>query len=191
MTPAQFKTRFGLHQMGENIPSPILTQQSKAAAVLVPVIEKPAGLSLILTQRPEHLRHHPGQISFPGGKVEQGDISLVDTALREASEEIGLLRNNVDVLGSFPSHRTFTGFEVTPVIGLVKAPFQLALDPGEVADCFTVPLSFFTDKNNRHQVLFNRKGQAFNVHVMPYQDKFIWGVTAAIIDLLCRHITHD
>lgn len=93
-----------------------------------------------------HLRAHPGQISFPGGKIEPSDTNAIAAALREAEEEIGLLRHNVDVIGTFPAHNTFTGFEITPVIGIVKQAFVMKLDPGEVADCFSVPLSFLLNQ---------------------------------------------
>ncbi|QBF81544.1 CoA pyrophosphatase [Shewanella maritima] len=184
-----FRTRFKLHQLNHDIPSIFTGRESLQAAVLIPLIEIESQLNLILTQRPMHLRHHPGQISFPGGKVEQVDSNLVATALREADEEIGLKADNVEVLGAFPSHHTMTGFEVTPVIGMVKQPFSMKIDSNEVADCFTAPLSYFIDNNNRHTVDFQRKGTTHKVHVMPYQDKFIWGITAAVINMLCQHIS--
>ncbi|MBR9729006.1 CoA pyrophosphatase [Shewanella intestini] len=183
-----FRSRFNFHQICHHISSAPRSALTRKAAVLIAVMEKDNQLQLILTQRPLHLRHHPGQISFPGGKVEADDPNLIATALREADEEIGLVDSNVDVLGAFPAHYTFTGFEVTPVVAMVKHPFELRLDSNEVADCFTAPLDYFIEKSNRHTVEFNRQGKAYTVHVMPYQDKFIWGVTAAIIDLLCRHL---
>lgn len=114
--------------------------------MLIPLQEIRGELNLILTQRPMHLRAHPGQISFPGGKIEPSDPSAIMAALREAEEEIGLCRENVDVIGTFPAHNTFTGFEITPVVGIIKQDFTLRLDPGEVADCFTVPLSFLSNQ---------------------------------------------
>ncbi|GGP38020.1 CoA pyrophosphatase [Shewanella saliphila] len=191
MNKYEFTIRYNLHQLSAAIVSAPTSYLGRQAAVLIPIIEIDQQLQLILTQRPLHLRHHPGQISFPGGKAEPTDVNLIHTALREANEEIGLLADNVDVLGIFPAHKTFTGFEITPVVGLVKQPFELMIDPGEVADCFTVPLSFFIEKDNRHEVFHYRHGKRYRVHFMPFEDRFIWGVTAAIIDLLCRHVTHE
>ncbi|GGB48721.1 CoA pyrophosphatase [Shewanella inventionis] len=188
MNKHEFTLRYKLHQLTTAITSAPSTYLGRKAAVLIPIIERDQQLHLLLTQRAMHLRHHPGQISFPGGKVEPYDTNAVETALREAQEEIGLMADNVEVLGVFPAHKTFTGFEITPVVALVKQPFELIIDPGEVADCFTVPLSFFIDNNNRHQVFHYRHGKRYHVHFMPFNDRFIWGVTAAIIDLLCRHV---
>ncbi|MGI2225651.1 CoA pyrophosphatase [Shewanella frigidimarina] len=188
MNKHEFTLRYNLHRLGSIIPSAPPSYLGRKAAVLIPVIEIEQQLHLILTRRPMHLRHHPGQISFPGGKVEPDDINVIHTALREAHEEIGLLSENVDVLGVFPAHKTFTGFEITPVVAMVKQPFELVLDPGEVDDCFSVPLNFFIKRSNRHKMFHYRHGEHYQVHFMPFEDKFIWGVTAAIIDLLCHHV---
>ncbi|AZG73126.1 CoA pyrophosphatase [Shewanella livingstonensis] len=188
MNKHEFTLRYNLHNLRATITSAPLSYLGRQAAVLIAVMEIEQQLHIILTRRPMHLRHHPGQISFPGGKVEPEDIDMIHTALREAHEEIGLLADNVDILGVFPAHKTFTGFEITPVVAMVKQPFELMLDPGEVDDCFLVPLSFFIERNNRHNMFHYRHGARYKVHFMPFEDKFIWGVTAAIIDLLCRHI---
>ena len=196
MDVSEFRLRFNLHPLSKHhplTPTPLASHTAlRKAAVLVPVIEINGELHLLLTQRPTHLRAHPGQISFPGGKVEESDSSISMTALREAEEEIGLMRDNVEVIGVFPAHNTFTGFEITPIVGVIKSPFELVLDPGEVADCFTVPLSFLMQTENRHQRRFVRKGQDHTVFFIPYhdgnQERFIWGATAAIIDLFCRHL---
>jgi hypothetical protein len=170
MNKHEFTLRYNLHRLRSTITSAPQSYLGRQAAVLIPVIEIEQQLHLMLTRRPMHLRHHPGQISFPGGKVEPGDINIIHTALREAHEE------------------TFTGFEITPVVAIVKQPFELVIDPGEVDDCFSVPLSFFIEQSNRHKMFHYRQGAYYQVHFMPFEDKFIWGVTAAIIDLLCRHI---
>ncbi|MGZ9898262.1 CoA pyrophosphatase [Shewanella gaetbuli] len=186
-----FLIRFQLQPISvRNITSAPAHYPGKEAAVLIPLEYIDGQLHIILTRRATHLRHHPGQISFPGGKVEPSDVSIIHTALREAEEEIGLLSENVSVLGAFPAHKTFTGFKVTPIVGLVKSKFDFVIDPGEVDSCFRVPLQFFKQTSNRHIGVHWRKGLRYQVHFMPYQDKFIWGVTAAIIDLLCRHIEH-
>jgi 8-oxo-dGTP pyrophosphatase MutT (NUDIX family) len=188
MDKNEFRTRYSLHRLSEAIPSAPANKNSRKAAVLIPLIEQNNQLHVILTQRPMHLRSHPGQISFPGGKTEDEDRNEIATALREAQEEIGLPSHLVEVLGQFPAHQTFTGFDVTPVVGLINGPFELILDPGEVEDCFTVPLTYFIKKDNRHQKRFTRHGKQYVVHIMPFEGRFIWGVTAAIIDLLCRHL---
>lgn len=189
MDQAEFRLRFNLHPLARQDPAAFPHLGLRKAAVLLPVQDIAGELSLILTQRPMHLRAHPGQISFPGGKIEPSDTNATAAALREAEEEIGLLRHNVDVVGTFPAHNTFTGFEITPVIGIVKQAFVMKLDPGEVADCFSVPLSFFIEPTHRHQKRFLRQGRYYNVHFIPYQQRFIWGATAAIIDHLCRHLS--
>lgn len=189
MDQAEFRLRFNLHPLAAQDPAALPHLGLRKAAVLIPLQDINGELHLILTQRPLHLRAHPGQISFPGGKIEPSDPDAIAAALREAEEEIGLLRQNVEVIGTFPAHNTFTGFEITPVVGIIKQAFELKLDPGEVADCFTVPLSFFIAPGNRHQKRFLRQGSYYRVHFIPYQQRFIWGATAAIIDHLCRHLS--
>ncbi|MDT3320799.1 CoA pyrophosphatase [Shewanella sp. SP1S2-4] len=189
MDQAEFRLRFNLHPLALQDPAAFPHLGLRKAAVLIPLQDINGELNLILTQRPMHLRAHPGQISFPGGKIEPHDVDAIAAALREAEEEIGLSRHNVDVVGTFPAHNTFTGFEITPVVGIIKQAFDWKLDPGEVADCFTVPLSFFIEPNNRHQKRFLRQGRYYSVHFIPYQQRFIWGATAAIIDHLCRQLS--
>lgn len=188
MKLAEFRLRYNLNTLPE-LELIQLDEELRQAAVLIALSEREQELELILTRRPNHLRAHPGQISFPGGKVEQSDASHQVTALREAEEEIGLLRSNVEVIGALPAHKTFTGFEITPFVGIVKQPFRPILDPGEVDEYFTVPLSFLLKRYNRHTERFKRRGLQYPVHFIPYQGYFIWGATAAMIDLLCRHLT--
>lgn len=189
MEMTEFRLRFNLHSLVQQDPAAFPYGGLRKAAVLIALQDIDGELHLILTQRPMHLRAHPGQISFPGGKIEPDDIDAIAAALREAEEEIGLSKDNVDILGTFPAYNTFTGFEITPVVGIIKQAFALKLDPGEVADCFTVPLSFFIEPSHRHQKSFLRQGHYYRVHVMPYQQRFIWGATAAIIDHLCRQLS--
>ncbi len=156
------------------------------AAVLVPIVVQPDGmhgLSILLTQRTAHLNDHAGQISFPGGRVEPEDESLVETALREAYEEVGLQRQHVDVIGTLPDYLTGTGYLVTPVVALVHAPFELQADPNEVAEIFQVPLAFLMDGNNhqRRQFMMPGEGRVRMFYAMPYQDFFIWGATAGML----------
>ncbi|GIU28023.1 CoA pyrophosphatase [Shewanella sp. MBTL60-007] len=188
MKLAEFRLRYNLNTLPD-LDLIHLGEELRQAAVLIALYERGQELELILTRRPIHLRAHPGQISFPGGKVERSDPSHQFTALREAEEEIGLLRSNVEVIGALPAHKTFTGFEITPFVGIVKQPFDPILDPGEVDEYFTVPLSFLLKRYNRHTQHFKRKGRQYPVHFIPYQGYFIWGATAAMIDLLCRHLS--
>jgi len=151
------------------------------AAVLVPLINRASGITVLFTQRTAHLADHAGQISFPGGRVEAGDASTDDTALREAEEEIGLPRSTVDILGKLPDYYVPTGFRVIPVVGLIEPPFPVKLDSFEVAEIFEVPLRFFLDPENHQQHNIDYKGGRRQYYAMPYQGRFIWGATAGIL----------
>ena len=156
------------------------------AAVLVPIVNRPAGLMLLLTQRSADLPDHAGQISFPGGRVEPGDASLAHAALREATEEIGLPAACVAILGQLAPYETVTGYSVTPVVGWVEPPFELKLDPIEVANVFEVPLAFLLDPLNhqRHFRMFGDIRRDF--WAIPYGERYIWGATAAMLLILDR-----
>lgn len=159
------------------------------AAVLFPIVLRgTAGQTVLLTQRTAHLRDHAGQISFPGGRVEDTDVSPVDTALRETEEEIGLARERIEVLGFLPEYRTGTGFRVTPVVGLVRPPFALELDPFEVAEAFEVPLDFLLDPANHQEHALHYRGAMRHFFAMPYGDYFIWGATAGMIRSLTARL---
>lgn len=158
----------------------------KPAAVLVPLVMGRADPAILLTRRTDHLHHHPGQISFPGGRVEAQDSTPVDTALRETEEEIGLDRRHVELLGALPDYYTGTGFRVTPVVGLVHPPFELQLDAFEVAEAFEVPLGHFLDPANHQRHSLVHEGRERHFHAMPYKDYFIWGATAGILMSLYR-----
>lgn len=160
----------------------------KPAAVLVPVVTREDGLTMLLTRRTDHLHDHPGQVSFPGGRVDEEDESAVATALREAEEEIGLPRERVQLLGQLPLYRTGTGFEVTPVVGLVAPPFELTLDPFEVAEAFEVPLAFLLDYRNHQRHSVEVRGRMREYWAMPYDGYYIWGATAGMIVTLCRQL---
>lgn len=151
------------------------------AAVLVPLVVQPDGLQVLLTRRTDHLHHHPGQISFPGGRVERGDDSPVTTALRETEEEIGLPSDRIELLGELPDYRTGTGFRIRPVIGLVHPPFDLRLDAFEVAEAFQVPLDFLMNPAHHQIHRMEYRGCLREYHAMPYGDYFIWGATAGIL----------
>lgn len=160
----------------------------RPAAVLVPIVLREPGLSVLLTRRTDHLHHHPGQVSFPGGRVEEHDASVIDTALRETEEEIGLPRRHVELLGNLPVYRTGTGFEVTPVVGLVRPPFELTLDAFEVAATFEVPLSFLLNEANHQRHAAVIRGKRREYYAMPYGEHFIWGATAGMIVSLHRFL---
>lgn len=160
------------------------------AAVLVPLVERAEGYTVLLTQRTTHLEHHAGQISFPGGRAEAEDASPVETALREAEEEIGLHRRHVvEIAGFLDVYQTITGFLVTPVVGFVTPPFELTLDDFEVAEAFEVPLEFILDPRHHEQRSVFYKGQPRRYYVIPYQDRFIWGATAAMLVNFARRLT--
>jgi 8-oxo-dGTP pyrophosphatase MutT (NUDIX family) len=158
------------------------------AAVLFPIVLRDNGQTVLLTQRTAHLRDHAGQISFPGGRVEAEDESPIHTALRETEEEIGLAREHVEILGFLPEYRTGTGFRVTPVVALVTPPFELALDPFEVAEAFEVPLSFLLDPANHKRHSLHYRGALRHFFAMPYGDYFIWGATAGMIRSLTERL---
>jgi 8-oxo-dGTP pyrophosphatase MutT (NUDIX family) len=151
------------------------------AAVLVPLVERPDGLTVLLTRRSDHLQDHAGQISFPGGRVEPGDADALATALREAEEEIGLARALVTPAGRLDTYVTRTGFEVTPVVGLVAPPSSLAPDPFEVAEVFEVPLAFILDPASRQRHSRIYAGKTRHFHVFPWRDYYIWGATAGML----------
>lgn len=156
----------------------------RPASVLVPLIERGAGLDVILTRRAARLKHHPGQIAFPGGKQEPGDASPLAAALREADEEIGLHPGDVTVLGRFDSHETVTNFTVTPFVGLVAPGFVPRPDPSEVEEVFEVPLAFLLDPANRQIHRRHWPGGWRQYHAIPYGPHYIWGATARMLATL-------
>jgi len=151
------------------------------AAVLVPLINRPAGVTVMLTQRTAHLTDHAGQISFPGGRVDEGDLDRVYTALREAEEETGLARDAVHVIGTLPEYDIATGFRVTPVVGWVEPPVEYDPDPFEVAEVFEVPLTHFLDPGNHQRHSDEVNGRRRSYYAMPYQQRNIWGATAGML----------
>lgn len=158
------------------------------AAVLFPIVLRESGHTVLLTQRTAHLRDHAGQVSFPGGRVEDSDQSSLHTALRETEEEIGLAREFIDPIGYLPEYRTGTGFRVTPVVALVRPPFDLRIDPFEVAEVFEVPLVFLLDAANHQRHSVHYRGALREYFAMPYGDYFIWGATAGMIRSLTERL---
>lgn len=164
----------------------LANEQSKQAAVLVPIIVRNNRLTVLLTQRSSQLRHHPGQISFPGGRRDDGE-TLMETALRESWEEVGLLPERVTPLGWLPTHHTISNYAVFPLVGLIKNTNQLKINPDEVDHYFEVPIEHFLQRINHFTVSPKYNNKQFSVHFMPYQNRMIWGATAAILDKLALH----
>ena len=154
---------------------------SKPAAVLLLVVNHPGDPTVVFTQRTAHLADHAGQISFPGGRVEEGDGTPEHTALREAEEEVGITPNRVEILGRLPDYHTGTGYRVTPIVGWAEPPLTYRPDPHEVADVFEVPLAFLLDSGNHRYESAFFKGRMRNYWAMPYGERFIWGATAGML----------
>lgn len=156
------------------------------AAVLVPIVRRPAALQVLLTQRTSHLSDHAGQISFPGGRVEETDASREETALRETEEEIGLSRERISVLGRLPMYEIPTGFRITPVVAWVEPPFELVLDAFEVASAFEAPLAHFIDASRYQRREYDFGGRHRHYMAIPYEGRYIWGATAGMLYSLAR-----
>ena len=156
------------------------------AAVLVPLVNRPEGLMLLLTQRTAHLSDHAGQISFPGGRVEPEDASREETALRETEEEIGLARAHMELLGRLPDYEIPSGFRITPVVAWIEPPFELALDAFEVASVFEAPLAHFLDASRYQRRDYHFRGRHRHYMAIPYDGRYIWGATAGMLWTLYR-----
>lgn len=166
-------------------------RQLRPAAVLVAIRDSAEGPRVLLTKRAPTLKHHPGQIAFPGGKVDQTDDGVVAAALREAKEEIGLPPDAVHVIGTLPCHETVTGFEVTPVLGLVESPFQIAAEQGEVAEVFSVPLSHLMDRECYSVQSRRWRGTRRAYFTVPWGPYYIWGATARMLCALADRMADE
>lgn len=187
MDLAEFNRRFyHLRQVSAENDFP-LREAGKPAAVLIPLV-KHKELSVLFTIRAKHLNHHAGQISFPGGRWDDTDSDLADTALRETEEEIGLHRDKIQIIGSLQPFRTISRYRVTPYIGLVDKPTQFKINPSEVDEIFEVPLKFLVDSKNHHIHMIKREDYEYPVYFIQWQDKMIWGATAAFIRTLSKHL---
>jgi len=164
-------------ERGAELPPTKLT----LAAVLVPLVKREPELTVLLTQSTSHLQAHAGQVAFPGGRIEASDLDPVQAALREAEEEVGLPPDHVSVIGRLDTYITGTGYEITPVVGLVRAPYPVRPDPHEVADVFEVPLAFVLDRANHERHSREFKGRIRSFFVLPYPGHYIWGATAGML----------
>jgi 8-oxo-dGTP pyrophosphatase MutT (NUDIX family) len=161
------------------------------AAVLVPLVDRPAGMTVLLTQRASQMARHAAQIAFPGGRVEETDADLASAALREAQEEIGLEPARVQVFGYLPDHVVISGFRVTPVLGLVTPPFSLELNPHEVAGVFEVPLDHVLDSANHEARLRKVGDEELLLYDIPWQGQSIWGATAGMLLTFVRMLHEE
>jgi len=153
----------------------------RPAAVLIPLVDRPEGTTVLFTQRTRHLAAHAGQISFPGGRLEDHDADAAAAALRETEEEVGLSAGHIDTVGLLDTYLTRTGFEVTPVVGVVRPPAAYAPDPYEVEEVFEVPLDFILGPGNpvRHSRTWQGIERFF--WVFPWRERYIWGATAGML----------
>jgi 8-oxo-dGTP pyrophosphatase MutT (NUDIX family) len=159
----------------------MMPRTATRAAVLVPIVDRGDNLTVLLTLRADSLAHHAGQIAFPGGRLEPADADATDAALREAEEEIGLSRERVEVIGFLPDHAVISGFRVTPVVGLVRAGFELRLDPKEVAGTFEAPLRHLLDPATHTRSRRSIAGQDIETFELPWGSFNIWGATAGML----------
>lgn len=202
LQPAQLKARFASPPAWQpefrgDGGGPLSERAPAAAAVLVALVVREEGLRVLLTRRTDHLRHHAGQISFPGGRVDPGEVDPVVTALREAREEIGLEGRSIEVIGALPTYTTVTSYVVTPVVALVHPPFELQIEGGEVAEAFEVPLEFLMTPAHHQVHVFDTPTERRQFLSMPWhgpsaqgdeREYFIWGATAAMLRNLYRFL---
>jgi 8-oxo-dGTP pyrophosphatase MutT (NUDIX family) len=171
---------------GDSAVRPPAGKPLKPAAVLILVINQPVSPTVLFTQRTAHLTDHAGQISFPGGRVEEEDRDPFHTALREAEEETGVDANRIEIIGTIPQYTTGTGYLITPVVGWMEPPVSFRPDPTEVEECFEVPFEFLIDINNHHLETAMYKGRMRSYYALPYGHRYIWGATAGMLVTLTR-----
>ena len=168
-----------------------LSTNLRPAGVLIPIVQRRRDLTILMTRRSDDLTHHAGQVSFPGGRMEETDADIVETALRETEEEVGIARHLVTVLGQMPPTPTITGYAVTPTVGLIEDDVQLSLDPGEVADAFEVPLEYLMDTRNYRESYREFRGQQLKVVEVRFDGQRIWGATAFMLSRFIKHIENS
>ncbi|MCW4443551.1 CoA pyrophosphatase [Vibrio splendidus] len=184
----QLNPTVGYHPESVERVSHISGDQLRKAAVVVGLVEREDGLHVIFTKRAAHLKHHPGQVSFPGGKHELSDPSMQFTALRELHEEVGIRSDQVKIVGQLPALSTISKFSVTPIVAMVDPDYEAIIDENEVASIFEVPATYVLDQAKLHSHTVNVKQIKHRVFAMPFEEHLIWGVTAQIIQSLQRHV---
>ena len=193
MNKQTFLTQFLLYQPDNHYFKDTFKKQHyykkdyKKAAILILLVERKNMLYVILTVRAKHLRHHPGQISFPGGGFEAGDITLTNTALRETKEEIGIDLKYINLFASLPKQITSSHYIVYPYLAFVDNKHQINIDTNEVQSIFEVPLGFLLNKNNIEEMTFLRHGNHVTTYYIIYKNHFIWGFTAQIINAVSAY----
>lgn len=163
----------------------------RKASVLIGFVERDSGIHIIFTKRAKHLKHHPGQISFPGGKYEESDQQLVNTALRETFEEIGINKEKISIFGQMPELPTISKFTVTPFLAFINPDYVAQIDSNEVEEVFEVPIEIVLNKNQLHSHEFCINNSRHRIFGLSYQNHFIWGMTAQIIQAIQNHLAHE
>ncbi|MDN2566630.1 CoA pyrophosphatase [Aquibium sp. A9E412] len=179
---------YGDHSLNPDLAPLILRPDLRDAAVLVPVVDRPDGATVILTKRTAALRSHSGQIALPGGRIDDTDASPEHAALREAEEEIGLKPAEIELVGRMPDYVTGSGYRIAPVLSVVRPGFTLAINPHEVDDAFEVPLGFLMDPANHRRESRVWQERERYYYTMPFGGRFIWGVTAGILRTLYERL---
>lgn len=187
MNKSEFLHQFHHIRLVNKEPDFPLEISGRPAAVLIPIVQYRDELKVVFTVRAKHLKHHGGQISFPGGKQELTDKTLIQTALRETYEEIGIPPEKVDVIGNLPIYRTVSGYKVSPYIGFLSGPLNLVLDKNEVEETFEVPLTFLLNHQNHLIHWAKRNNDHTPIYFIPWQQHNIWGATAAFVRNLSHH----
>lgn len=160
----------------------------RPAAVLVPLVDHVDEMTVLLTRRPDYMKKHAGQVAFPGGGIDEQDENAIAAALREAEEEVGLRPDHVEIVGQLDPYRTGTGYEISPIVGIVQPEFELTICEVEVAEAFEVPLSFLMDPQNRKRHQGEYRGKKREYYSMPYEDYNIWGATAGMLVNLSKRL---
>ena len=173
--------RVGDHVLNPGSPLMATAANARPAAVLIPLIARPEGTTVLLTQRASSLRSHSGQVAFPGGRIDGPDETPVQAALREAQEEIGLDPSRVEPFGRLDAYLSGSGFRIMPIVAEVHPPFTLTLSDAEVADAFEVPFDFLMDETNHQRQSREWQGAQRYFYAMPWKERYIWGVTAGIL----------